>query len=161
SWASRRRRPPAGGSSPDFGSTPNSRAKKSSRPGESVRPVFSHWWVTPLRARSPTMTEMSPAEAILFAAAALPTSERASYLAQVCAGRDDLRQRVERMLAAQPAVGSFLEPPARAGDGTSAHVPDGQPATEDHGDPTARIGSILGGKYKLIEAIGEGGMGSV
>ena len=107
------------------------------------------------------MTEMSPAEAIFFAAAALPTSERASYLAHVCAGRDDLRQRVEQMLAAQPLVGSFLEPPARAGDGTSAHVPDGQPQTEDHGDPTARIGSILVGKYKLIEAIGEGGMGSV
>ena len=48
------------------------------------------------------MTEMSAAEAIFFAAAALPTSERASYLAHVCAGRDDLRQRVEQMLAAQP-----------------------------------------------------------
>jgi serine/threonine protein kinase len=106
------------------------------------------------------MTEMSPAEAIFFAAAALPTSERATYLARVCAGQDDLRQRVEQMLAAQPLVGSFLEPPARAGDGTSAHVPN-LPETEDHGDPTARVGAILAGKYKLIEEIGEGGMGSV
>jgi eukaryotic-like serine/threonine-protein kinase len=107
------------------------------------------------------MTEMSPAEAIFFAAAALPTSERAAYLAQVCAGRDDLRQRVQQMLAVQPLVGNFLEPPAEAGDGTSAHVSDRLPATADHGDPTARVGAILGGKYKLIEEIGEGGMGCV
>src|SRR5262249_47020830 len=109
---------------------------------------------------SPTMTEMSPAEAIFFAAAALSTSERAFYLAQVCAGRDDLRQRVEQMLAAQPLVGSFLEPEARVGDATNAHPPD-QPPTVDHGAPPARAGSILAGKYKLIEEIGEGGMGSV
>ena len=83
------------------------------------------------------MTEMSPAEAIFFAAAALPASERAAYLAQVCAGRDGLRQRVEQMLAAQPVVGSFLEPAARAGAATSAHAPDRLPQTEEHGDPTA------------------------
>jgi serine/threonine protein kinase/tetratricopeptide (TPR) repeat protein len=108
------------------------------------------------------MTEMSPAEAVFFAAAALPTSERAAYLVQVCAGRDDLRQRVEQMLGAQPHVGDFLEPkPADAGNGTSAHMPDRLLATEEHSDPAARIGSILDGKYKLIEEIGEGGMGSV
>ncbi len=107
------------------------------------------------------MTEMSPAEAIFFGAAALPTSERAEYLARVCAGREDLRQRVEQMLAAQPLVGSFLEPPARGGDETSTHAPDRLPETEDYGDPTARVGAVLTGKYKLIEEIGEGGMGSV
>jgi serine/threonine protein kinase/tetratricopeptide (TPR) repeat protein len=31
----------------------------------------------------------------------------------------------------------------------------------DHGDPTARIGAVLAGKYKLVEEIGAGGMGSV
>src|SRR5262249_24503881 len=36
-----------------------------------------------------------------------------------------------------------------------------QPETEDYGDPTARVGSIVAGKYKLIEESGEGGMGSV
>src|SRR5205085_5176295 len=39
--------------------------------------------------------------------------------------------------------------------------PDRQPQTEDYGDPTARVGSVVTGKYKLIEEIGEGGMGSV
>ncbi|HMO34719.1 MAG TPA: hypothetical protein PKA06_01625, partial [Gemmatales bacterium] len=42
----------------------------------------------------------------------------------------------------------------------NSSVPEQLP-TEDFGDPTARIGSTLAGKYKLIEAIGEGGMGSV
>ncbi len=107
------------------------------------------------------MTEMSPAEAIFFGAAALPTLERAAYLARVCAGRDDLRQRVEQMLAAQPLVGSFLEPPARAGDATNTDAPDRLPETADYGEPNARVGSVLAGKYKLIEAIGDGGMGSV
>jgi Serine/threonine protein kinase len=101
---------------------------------------------------------MSPAEVVFFAAAALPASDRAAYLAQVCAGRDDLRQRVEQMLAARPLVGNFLEPPVAQ---TLTQTSDGQPGTEDHGDPTARVGSILAGKYKLIETIGEGGMGSV
>src|SRR5260370_21018805 len=109
------------------------------------------------------MTEMSPAEAIFFAAAEKPTAERAAYLAEACAGDADLRQRVERMLAARPHIDRFLEPQPQAGigDATSARGQDRQPSTGDHGDPTARVGSILGGRYKLIERIGEGGMGSV
>src|SRR5262249_26086500 len=38
---------------------------------------------------------------------------------------------------------------------------DGQTGPADHADPTARVGALLAGKYKLIEEIGEGGMGSV
>jgi serine/threonine protein kinase len=37
----------------------------------------------------------------------------------------------------------------------------GQPETEDYADPTSRVGVILAGKYKLVEEIGEGGMGRV
>jgi hypothetical protein len=61
------------------------------------------------------MTEITPAEAVYFAAAALPPTERAAYLDRVCAGNDELRHRVERMLAARSEVGDFLEPePPRA-----------------------------------------------
>ena len=52
-------------------------------------------------------------------------------------------------------------PPAGAAVATSAQARDRQPETEDYGDPTARVGAILAGKYKLIEEIGAGGMGSV
>jgi serine/threonine protein kinase/tetratricopeptide (TPR) repeat protein len=91
---------------------------------------------------------MSPAEAVFFAAAEKPIAERAAYLAEACAGDADLRQRVERMLAARPHVDRFLEVPAVATDTTL-----NAPLTEK---PGATIGS-----YKLIEQIGEGGMGVV
>src|SRR5256885_1803479 len=104
------------------------------------------------------MTEMSPAEAIFFAAAALPPAERDAYLSRACAGNDSLRQRVIQMLAVRPVVGPFLEPmPADAENRTSAAGPDGPRHTVDFGDPTGHVGSILAGKYKLIEEIGEGG----
>src|SRR5436309_1094296 len=84
--------------------------------------------------------------------------ERAAYLERECGDDAELRGRVEALLRANDAAPL---PPAEAGDGTSAHVPDRQRQTEDRGDPTARVGSILAGKYKLVEEIGVGGMGSV
>jgi hypothetical protein len=56
------------------------------------------------------MTEMTPAEAVYFAAAALPPADRAAYLARACAGQDELRRQVEQMLTAREEVGDFLEP---------------------------------------------------
>ncbi len=85
-------------------------------------------------------------------------AERAAYLDRECGDDADLRGRVESLLRANDAAPL---PPAEAANGTSAHVSDRLPQTEDHGDPTARIGAILAGKYKLIEEIGAGGMGSV
>jgi serine/threonine protein kinase/tetratricopeptide (TPR) repeat protein len=85
-------------------------------------------------------------------------AERAAYLERECGGDAELRARVEALLRANDAAPL---PAAEAQDGTSAHIPGGPQQTVDHGDPTARIGSIIAGKYKLIEEIGEGGMGSV
>ena len=59
-----------------------------------------------------------------------------------------MRARVERLLEAYPEAGSFLEAPAAATDITL-----NTPLTEK---PGATIG-----RYKLIEQIGEGGMGIV
>src|SRR5262249_16010745 len=91
-----------------------------------------------------------------FAAAALPEADRAAYLARACAGNDELRRRVERMLAARPELGDFLEPPPGK---TLTHAP--AEATADYPGGGEHIGTILAGKYKLVEEIGEGGMGSV
>src|SRR5262249_38651708 len=85
-------------------------------------------------------------------------AERAAYLERECGGDAELRDRVEALLRANDAAPL---PPAGAGDATSAHAQDRQPPTVDYGDPTARVGSVLAGKYKLIEEIGDGGMGSV
>src|SRR5262245_29486394 len=75
---------------------------------------------------------------------------RAAYLDRECGGDAELRARVEALLRASDVA----SPP----DATSAF--NGS-QTADFGDPTARIGSVLAGKYKLAEEIGEGGMGTV
>jgi len=85
-------------------------------------------------------------------------AERGAYLERECGEDAELRGRVEALLRANDAAPL---PPAEAEDGTSAHIPNRQPQTEDHGDPTACVGTVLAGKYKLIEEIGEGAMGSV
>ena len=61
----------------------------------------------------------------------------------------DLRRRVERLLEAQPKVGGFLDSPAV---GPTLNLPSPQ---EMEGP-----GTVIG-PYKLLEQIGEGGMGVV
>jgi len=101
------------------------------------------------------MTEMSPAEAIFFAAIEKHSpAEQAAYLDAACAGLPDLRVRVERLLAAHPRVGSFLDPAATG-------VCGGVEESEDLDPQVAIEGMIVSDKYKLLQQIGEGGMGSV
>src|SRR5262249_17405252 len=86
----------------------------------------------------------------LFGAALECTSAeaRAAYLDQACGGDAELRRRVEKLLDAHRAAGSFLE-----------SLPPNPGATVE--DPvTERPGSVIGA-YKLLEQIGEGGFGVV
>jgi tetratricopeptide (TPR) repeat protein len=92
----------------------------------------------------------SPAESIYFAALSRESpQERASYLDQACGADADLRRRVERLLQAQPKVGSFLQDVADVPRGTVAQAGECETA-----------GAAIG-PYKLLEQIGEGGMGTV
>jgi WD40 repeat protein/serine/threonine protein kinase len=75
--------------------------------------------------------------------------ERRAYLDRICADAPDLRQKVEALLAAYQQAGSFLEAPAAAPDETVTQA------------PTAEQPGTAIGPYKLIEPIGEGGMGTV
>src|SRR5262245_56056107 len=74
--------------------------------------------------------------------------DRARYLDEVCGGDLALRRRVERLLRAVSEAGSFLETPAQ----------DPSPTVDQ--SPVERPGTVIG-PYKLIEQVGEGGMGSV
>jgi tetratricopeptide (TPR) repeat protein/serine/threonine protein kinase len=96
------------------------------------------------------MNDPSPLEAIFFAALERGSpQERAAYLDGACAGDPDLRRRVEKMLAAQAQAGSFLEQPARSPVTTADELPLNEGP-----------GTVIG-PYKLMEQIGEGGMGLV
>src|ERR1700756_2909108 len=96
------------------------------------------------------MNHPSPLEAIFFAALERDTpDERAAYLDGACAGDPDFRRRVEKMLAAQAQAGSFLEQPAHSPVVT---VPE---------QPVSEVPGTVIGPYKLLQQIGEGGMGTV
>src|SRR6516165_10162105 len=99
-------------------------------------------------------------EAIFTAALARVAEERAAYLDQACGGDAELRRRVEALLQAHHAAGSFLDHPAVEA-ATSEDVSLGRRI--DPGDlppPSEGPGSRIG-PYKLMEQIGEGGMGLV
>src|SRR5262249_24768134 len=84
------------------------------------------------------------ARAVFLAALKLPAEERAAYLQEACGDDHDLHGRVSALLQAQAEIGSFHEAPAHPAD---------QPGTESPG-------TVIG-PYKLLELIGEGGMGTV
>jgi serine/threonine protein kinase/tetratricopeptide (TPR) repeat protein len=91
--------------------------------------------------------------------------ERAAYLDEACAGAPELRQKVEALLEAYEAAGSFLERPvmdsgttADLGDSgcVSTPSPPHAGATVFTEGPGTRIGP-----YTLLHQIGAGGMGAV
>src|SRR4051794_14131317 len=76
-------------------------------------------------------------------------ADRLAYLDQVCAGQPDVRLKVDALLAAYGNAGSFLERPVIDLSPTSAALPSGN-----------QVGETIG-PYKLLQQIGEGGMGTV
>jgi serine/threonine protein kinase len=86
------------------------------------------------------MNEQIPSEQSIFLAALdwPAPAERAAYLDRVCAGNQRLRAEVEALLAAHLRLGGLTATP----------------------DPGPRPGTAIG-PYKLLQQIGEGGMGVV
>jgi WD40 repeat protein/serine/threonine protein kinase len=95
------------------------------------------------------MTEQSLPEESLFAQALEIESAaaRAAFLDRACADNPALRAEVEALLRAHERSGDLLD------------LPENLPATTDL-PACERPGTILG-PYKLLEQIGEGGMGTV
>ena len=70
------------------------------------------------------MDNLSAVESIFLAALEKKSpEERAAYLDAVCETDANLRANVERLLSAQPKVGSFLQSPA---PGWSPPIPNGR-----------------------------------
>ena len=91
---------------------------------------------------------MTPEEILQAAVEQSTPAERHAFLDGACGDDAGLRAQVEGLLQAHEAAGSFLEQPLFEPSPTL--------------DPTAgeRPGTVIG-PYKLLQQIGEGGMGGV
>jgi serine/threonine protein kinase/WD40 repeat protein len=97
---------------------------------------------------------MSDREIFDAALAFADSTQRSAYLDQACAGdaarrRAARRRQIEGLLEMHAQVGSFLESPA----GAETMTVDQPTSAED-------AGTVIG-PYKLLQQIGEGGMGTV
>src|SRR5262245_6149517 len=99
------------------------------------------------------MTPSSPAasERSIFLAALdiSDPAQRAAYLERECGPNARLRRHIEELVAAEAKLGGFLAHPHAAID-----------VTEDQAPLSEQPGTQIG-PYKLIQQIGEGGMGAV
>lgn len=85
-------------------------------------------------------------------------SERIAYLDRVCAGDAAARIRLERLLEQHEKAGHFLEQPAAA-RATETFDPTAMAEQTSRQSPES-VGTRIG-PYKLLQQIGEGGMGTV
>jgi serine/threonine protein kinase len=100
---------------------------------------------------------------IFMEALAREGAERSAYLAEACGGDAALLKRVEALLESHEQAGTFLAKPVAerlaekqvvGGEATSGSYTAAEP------ENSVRPGTVIG-PYKLLQQIGEGGMGTV
>ena len=99
------------------------------------------------------MADPNHVKSIFLAASEKPAAERPAFLDEVTGGDTALRVRVEALLKAHDNPDSFLNEAAAKFGATVDLSPAEPPIAE-------RPGTVIG-PYKLLEQIGEGGMGVV
>src|SRR5262245_14610881 len=96
----------------------------------------------------------------LFAAAITlaDPGERAALLERECAGRPELRLRLDQLLDAHFRSNPLLDQPGldQTRHRSATEIENSESPGQDE-----QAGIVIAGKYTLVEVIGEGGMGSV
>ena len=91
-------------------------------------------------------------ESLFAAAVAMAPEERGAYLGRECSGDPDLRDRVLALLRAHDRAGHLIDRPVNGDpDQTAGYAPTSE----------QQPGNVIAGRYKLLEEIGQGGMGTV
>jgi hypothetical protein len=90
-------------------------------------------------------------------------AERGAYLDRACPDNPDLRRRLDELLSAHARSHNPLDSESARAASTGEPLAAGATATFGDSSATANfpgkdehVGATLGGKYKLIEEIGEG-----
>ncbi|HKB00814.1 MAG TPA: serine/threonine-protein kinase, partial [Gemmataceae bacterium] len=87
-------------------------------------------------------------------------ADRETYLDQACGHDPGLRARIDALLRAHAGAGQFLEPPPEEAPTTEA-AGTAIETTADGPAAGPAAGTWIAGRYKLVEVINEGGMGTV
>lgn len=95
-------------------------------------------------------------DALLRAALEHPASERAAYLQRECPNRPDLRREVELLLEAAAMADEWADSMAAVVAEAAQGALPGEELGEDAEPPSHRIG-----RYRIVQRIARGGMGTV
>jgi serine/threonine protein kinase/Flp pilus assembly protein TadD len=101
-------------------------------------------------------------EIFIEAVGKIPPEQWETFLSTRCGEEAELRRHVDCLLQAHVQAGSFLDRPALEPMGTGAYRPgaDEKLSSQEQAECCQSPGTVIG-QYKLLQQIGEGGMGAV